>query len=71
MKNSKNSENSDDQILQDQILSDLKKLSKYRLEMLLTNENITDLILQVAVNNMFTIGRDLLEEINVFLLKLN
>ena len=64
MKNSKNSENSDDQILQDQILSDLKKLSKYRLEMLLTNGNITDLILQVAVNNMFTIGKDLLEEIN-------
>jgi len=64
MKNSQNAENGDDQILLDQILLDLKRLSKYRLEMLLTNENITDLILQVAVNNMFTIGRELLEEIN-------
>lgn len=64
MKNSQNPENSDDQILLDQILLDLKKLSKHRLEMLLTNENITDQILLVAVNNMFTIGRGLIEETN-------
>ena len=64
MKNSKNSENSDDQILHDQILSDLKILSKHRLEMLLTNVNITNQILLVAVNNIFTIGRGLKEDSN-------
>ena len=56
--------------MNDPYLLDLNRLSKHRLEMLLTNKHTPDQILLVAVNNMSTIGRGLIigsdaeEEIN-------
>jgi len=56
--------------MNDPYLLDLNRLSKHRLEMLLTNKQTPDQILLVAVNNMSTIGRGLIigsdaeEEIN-------
>ena len=46
--------------MNDPYLLDLKRLSKHRLEMLLTNKHTPDQILLVAVNNMPTIGRGLI-----------
>ena len=46
--------------MNDPYLLDLKRLSKHRLEMLLTNKHTPDQILLVAVNNMSTIGRGLI-----------
>ena len=46
--------------MNDLYLLDLNRLSKHRLEMLLTNKHTPDQILLVAVNNMPTIGRGLI-----------